>query len=374
MQNAPNTVLSGPSNSLRTNTAVRSVVDKPPAVPLRSSLKQTKMTRFSDKPTVHRIPPRSRARRNKYTNGGMYDPSYEAEIIIEPPSSKELTAQDQNIEQESAETESQNSAIDTEDTPGEPPSNAMVAPQVDIVSLSPLLAMVNGHSEPSNPPMEVTSLPRIPRAAVDTSTNQGIHHPLMDDNPLMEEALPPMDVPPPETPASGPASATTSRSTSPTAPSTTSDGTDSCTSELSLKQLRTAEKDVLRALRTLERQQGHKGVLPHGRFTELCVHHAWKGMSIIETQKVPPVLQPATAEPRRVKTPKPVLKRSRLKPSTDSDDPDMDPTYKPRERKRSKVQDLINRSQSSEDEDHSPPRPRGRHHSKRIRRPSEQCT
>ena len=42
MQNVPNTVLSGPSTSQRHNTAVRSVVDKPPVVPLKSALRQTK--------------------------------------------------------------------------------------------------------------------------------------------------------------------------------------------------------------------------------------------------------------------------------------------------------------------------------------------
>ena len=164
MQNASNTVLSGPSNSLRTNTAVRSVVDKPPAVPLRSSLKQTKMTRFSDSPTVHRIPARSRARRSKHTDGGMYDLSYEAEITIEP-SSEEPSAQDQDIVQKIAETESQFGAIDTEDTLGEPLSDKVAASQVDKVPPFPMLTTVNGLSEPSSLPAEVTSPPRIPSAA-----------------------------------------------------------------------------------------------------------------------------------------------------------------------------------------------------------------
>ena len=237
----------------------------------------------------------------------------------------------------------------------------MAAPQVDIVPPFPVLTTVNGHSEPSSPPAEVTSPLRIPRAAVDASEsiNQGVH-PLMDDNPLMEAALPPKHVPPLETPASGPASATTSRSTSPTAPSTSSDGkaTDSYSSDTSTKLLQTAEKDVYKALKNLVKQQGApNGVVPRGRFTQLCVAHAWKGMNVMGLNRGLPVLQPATGEPRRVKILKSGLKRLRHRPSTDSDDPETDPTYKPRERKRSKVQDLINRFQSSEDEDHSPPRP-----------------
>ena len=112
------------------------------------------------------------------------------------------------------------------------------------------------------------------------------------------------------------------------------------------------------ALKALERQQGAPtGVVPRGKFTQLCVAHAYKGMTVMGLHEGLPVLQPATGEPRRVRTPKPGLrvKRFRHTLSADSDDPDTDPTYKPRERKRSKVQSLINKFESSGDEGHSPP-------------------
>ena len=172
MQNATNTVLSGPGTSQRHNTAVRSVVDKP-AVPLKSALKQTKMTRFSDRPTVHPIPPRSkRARRSKHTDGGMYDPEYEAIITIEPSSEEPSPAQDQDIVQEHAETEtlSEVGAIDTDDTQGEPVSDELVAPQVDIIPPVPIQADVNGPIEPHSPPAEVTSSPPRTLATVDASS------------------------------------------------------------------------------------------------------------------------------------------------------------------------------------------------------------
>ena len=177
MQSTANLVLSGPNVSQKHNTAVRSVVDTSPKVPLKSALKQTKMTRFSDRPTVHPIPARSkRARRCKHTDGGMYDPDYEAIITIEPSSEEPSPAQDQDIVQEdTAETEtlSEVSAIDTEDTQGEPVSDELVAPQVDIIPPVPIQADVNGPIEPSSPPpAEVTSSP-----AENTHGNRGRKQP-----------------------------------------------------------------------------------------------------------------------------------------------------------------------------------------------------
>ena len=199
MQSTPNSVPSGPNISQKHNTAVRSVVDTSPKVPLKSALKQTKMTRFSDRPTIHPIPARSkRARRCKHTDGGMYDPDYEAIITIEPSSEEPSPAQDQVIVQEdTAETEtlSEVDAIDTDDTQGEPVSDELAAPQVDIVPPFPTLADVNGPIEPSSPPpAEVTSSPpRTPMATVDVSS------------PLTEESHPAT----PLTEASHPGSALT---------------------------------------------------------------------------------------------------------------------------------------------------------------------
>ena len=198
MHSNSNSVPSGPKVTQKHNTAVRSVVDTSPKVPLKSALKQTKMTRFSDRPTVHNIPARSkRARRCKHTDGGMYDPDYEAIITIEPSSEEPSPAQDQDIIQEdTAETEnlSEVGAIDTDDTQGEPVSDELVAPQVDIIPPVPIQADVNGPIEPSSPPAEVTSSPpRTPMATVDASS------------PLTEESHPAT----PLTEASHPGSALT---------------------------------------------------------------------------------------------------------------------------------------------------------------------
>ena len=102
------------------------------------------MTRFSDRPTIHSIPARSRARRSRHTDGGMYDPDYEASITIEPSSEEPSLAQDQDIVQDDTQTESLVGAIDTDNTPGEPVSDELAAPQVDIVPPIPVMATVNG--------------------------------------------------------------------------------------------------------------------------------------------------------------------------------------------------------------------------------------
>ena len=223
MQSTSNSVPSGPNISQKHNTAVRSVVDTSPKVPLKSALKQTKMTRFSDRPTVHPIPARSkRARRCKHTDGGMYDPDYEAIITIEPSSEEPSPAQDQVIVQEDAETEtlSEVGAIDTDDTQGEPVSDELVAPQVDIVPPFPTLADVNGPIEPSSPPpAEVTSSPpRTPMATVDVSSplTEESHPatPLTEashpGSALTDDHHPPTEVSPPErTPRTSPSTSAT---------------------------------------------------------------------------------------------------------------------------------------------------------------------
>ena len=339
----PNTVLSGPSTSHRQNTAVRSVVDTSPKVPLKSALKQTKMTRFSDRPTVHPIPAWSkRARRSKHTDGGMYDPDYEAIITIEPSSEEPSPAQDQDIVQEDAETEtlSEVGAIDTDDTPGEPVSDELAAPQVDIIPPVPILADVNGPIEPSSPPAEVTSSPPRTPATVDVS------HPLTEEShlasplteashpgsALTEEPLPPTEVPP-VTPST---SASTSTATSPAESRCHScESTDEgCTRDVTKKLLRSAEKRVYKAMKAVTTQSRQPlGVLPRGKFKQLMVAHGYKNWSNVKiaTHKVPE-LQPATGEPRKVKTPKIHVKRQRYQLSTDSDDPDAepDPDYTPR--------------------------------------------
>ena len=154
-----------------------------------------------------------------------------------------------------------------------------------------------------------------------------------------------------------PASASTSRSTSPEPASRchSCESTDDCASDTSQKLLRSAEKDVYQAMKSIASQSRQPvGVLPRGKFTQLMVAHAYKGWTNMKMLTKPPVLQPATGEPRRVRTPKPNLrvKRFRHQLSADSDDPDADPDYtpRPRERKKSKVQAMISKIESSGDE------------------------
>ena len=169
-------------------------------------------------------------------------------------------------------------------------------------------------------------------------------------------------------------SASTSTATSP----------EEFTRDVTKKLLKSAEKTVYRAIKAITTQSKQEpGVLPRGKFKQLMVAHGYKNWSNLKIQagKFKP-LQPATGEPRTVKTPKIHVKRQRYQLSTDSDDPDASPDpdwtintmiRPPRERKKSKVQAMVNRIESSGDEQYSPPkRPRTRRPSRRLRRPSQQ--
>ena len=141
--------------------------------------------------------------------------------------------------------------------------------------------------------------------------------------------------------------------------------------------MRDAEKVVYQAMKAVANQSKQPvGILPRGKFPQLMMTHGMKGLANIKIHTEFPVLQPATGEPRRVRTPKLNLrvKRFRHHLSTDSDDPDTDPDFtpRPRERKKSKVQAMINKIESSGNEAYSPPKrpPRTRCPSRGHRRPS----
>ena len=263
-------------------------------------MKQTKMTRLSDKPQVHHIQPRVRARRTKYTDAGAYDPDYEVDItiVLESQDPIDVTGQDQDIIQEDAETESQSSDIDGIDTPGEALSDTVVAPQVDIVSQSPNLLMEESTNDmAASQTMPITGSPEsVPCASVDASDTSSTQLATTLDEPS-EPSL---------SSVSTTTSTSTSRATLPMDQSGSS--SDSFlvdpTPELSI-----VEHQVFKAIMKLEWFHGEQGPLTRQTHNELCLQHARKGLATLEACYRPPKLQQAQGEPKKMQTPKSVCKR-----------------------------------------------------------------